>query len=182
MTTDQVNYQKIVEDRRHNLASEQETYRSNVARESETYRSNRAKEDETIRSNKAREYETNRHNVASENLGYGQLSEQIRSNQLNEQIAQSNLLEQQRHNQKTEEQQKYHDETVRAAQWQRHEESMLKATQANALKERELIMNMAFKQDQMNLERLQAGIDMYNTTFRTMTGIVAPAAKAIGGK
>jgi hypothetical protein len=91
MTTNQIAYWRLQEDKRANAAREAETYRSNVAREGETNRSNLVNEEvkvatqaenvrhnqmtellasrtakETERSNKAREVEANRHNVVSE--------------------------------------------------------------------------------------------------------------------
>lgn len=76
MTQNQINYQRSLEERRHNLAGEAETNRSNVRREElqsesnvETRRSNLAREAETHRSNLARELETNRSNLANEEIG-----------------------------------------------------------------------------------------------------------------
>lgn len=76
MTQNQINYQRSLEERRHNLAGEVETNRSNVRREElqsesnvETRRSNLAREAETNRSNLARELETNRSNLANEAIG-----------------------------------------------------------------------------------------------------------------
>lgn len=101
MTQNQINYQKLLEDQRSNLANEEltrnrdaetarsnvaretETHRSNLARELETNRSNLANEAETNRSNLARELETNRHNLATE-------SETARSNRANEAIGNRN--------------------------------------------------------------------------------------------
>lgn len=84
MTNNQIQYQRMLEERRSNraqeietkrsnLAREGETIRSNLVREAETHRANRANEtigllglNETIRSNVAKETETNRANVAKE--------------------------------------------------------------------------------------------------------------------
>lgn len=92
MTSNQINYQKHLEDVRSNKAREsetnrsnlvnegltrsrdQETKRANLAREYETNRANVAKETETNRSNLAREIETNRANVASEALKSKQIA------------------------------------------------------------------------------------------------------------
>lgn len=90
MTSNQLAYGKLVEDIRHNKASEAETYRHNTSTEGETYRFNVATEgwrDRTLN-------ETYRHNVATENLqqqqiglgyaqlglGYAQLQETSRHN------------------------------------------------------------------------------------------------------
>jgi len=51
MTANQINYLKLIEDRRSNLAREQETHRANVTAEGETARANRAREAENIRAN-----------------------------------------------------------------------------------------------------------------------------------
>lgn len=108
MTANLINYWRHTEDRRHNLASEQETYRhnteveaynraalaessrhnlaveteahrSNVARELETHRSNVAYEQENHRHNLAVEGETKRHNMVTE-------AETERSNRANERL------------------------------------------------------------------------------------------------
>lgn len=94
MTQNQINYAKLLEDRRTHQVNEQliadankETRRSNLAKEAETFRSNTAKENltqfsnlETARSNRARELETNRHNLELESLESGKLSESQRHN------------------------------------------------------------------------------------------------------
>lgn len=96
MTHNQIDYQKVIEDRRHNTATEAltgqqiqvsqqvaaETARSNLAREAETNRTNLSNEEvrrqtnvinaqavaETGRHNRSVESETNRANIASENI------------------------------------------------------------------------------------------------------------------
>lgn len=55
MTTNQIAYQRLLEESRANQAQEAELRRSNLARETETNRSNVAKETETHRSHKANE-------------------------------------------------------------------------------------------------------------------------------
>lgn len=55
MTANQINYARMKEDTRHNVATEAENYRSNVARETENTRHNVATETETHRSNVAQE-------------------------------------------------------------------------------------------------------------------------------
>lgn len=74
MTHNQIEYWKLQESKRNNLATERETRRHNVVGEGETYRSNVAKETisagtlaENTRHNKASESETYRHNAAAEN-------------------------------------------------------------------------------------------------------------------
>lgn len=96
MTHNQIDYQKLIEDRRHNTVTEAltgqqiqvsqqvaaETARSNSAREAETNRANLSSEEirrqtnvinaqavaETGRHNRSVESETNRANIASENI------------------------------------------------------------------------------------------------------------------
>ena len=123
MTHNQIEYWKLQEEKRSNIANETENARHNKAYESEVSRHNVATEtlqlgslNETIRSNKAREgltaaanAEIARHNVASENLQAGTLGESIRHNQQMEamsqgqlQLGQDTLSESQRHNQATE--------------------------------------------------------------------------------
>lgn len=115
MTANQIAYQQVAENIRHNYASEREaqrhnvadetirhsanveTARSNLARENETHRSNvineietershRAVEQETNRANIARETETHRTNVANEALRGAELDETIRHNTTSEQL------------------------------------------------------------------------------------------------
>lgn len=62
MTSNQINYQKNLEDLRSHRVNEELT----KSRDLETARSNRAREYETNRSNLARELETNRANLAQE--------------------------------------------------------------------------------------------------------------------
>lgn len=123
MTHNQIDYWKLQEEKRSNIANETENARHNKAYESEVSRHNIATEtlqlgslNETIRSNKAREgltaaanAEIARHNVASENLQAGTLGESVRHNQQMEalsegqlQLGQDTLSESQRHNQATE--------------------------------------------------------------------------------
>lgn len=68
MTTNQIAYHSLLEQRRSNQERERENFRSNLAREGETYRSNVAKERENERSNKERERENRRTNVANESI------------------------------------------------------------------------------------------------------------------
>lgn len=91
MTQNQINYWKLQEERRSNLAQEGETKRSNLAKEAETNRSNIAKETETHRSN-----------VANEGVAFGNLSETQRSHQAQESISLQGLAEQARHSQAVE--------------------------------------------------------------------------------
>lgn len=66
MTRNQIEYWRLVETNRNNLAVEKETNRSNLANEKERNRSNLAQEREINRHNVAVEQETNRHNLATE--------------------------------------------------------------------------------------------------------------------
>lgn len=98
MTANQIAYQKMSEERRHNKVSENETARHNFADEAiretaniETHRSNVINENETMRSNKAREAETNRANIARE-------TETHRTNVANESLRGAELDETKRHN------------------------------------------------------------------------------------
>lgn len=79
MTTTQVAYWSLQEEKRKNRAQEaelnrsnlereKENFRSNSTREKETERANRERERENYRSNRARESETARSNVANEDL------------------------------------------------------------------------------------------------------------------
>ena len=84
MTSNQLKYAELQEQKRSNLVKESETHRSNVANEAigwgnvgaqyasinESNRHNQAGETETQRHNEEVEAETNRHNVASETAGY----------------------------------------------------------------------------------------------------------------
>lgn len=109
MTTNQVEYAKLIETRRNNIATAnlraqelEETKRSNFEREDY----NRAVLGETTRANKARESENFRHNREAEMLGWNQLDELVRSNEARENethranVAREN--ETARHNQTTE--------------------------------------------------------------------------------
>lgn len=116
MTQNQIRYQELQENKRHNLISEHETGRHNAVTEqlqhreldetvrthqvnegiamfnaNETKRSNVARELETSRSNLARERETNRSNLAKE-------AETNRANLATEQIRRDELTEKNRHN------------------------------------------------------------------------------------
>lgn len=119
MTSNQINYFKAQEERRHNVATEELSEASNRinllnantnARQAdtaalvanirsrellETQRSNMAREAETQRSNVAREYETYRANVAA-------LNEQTRSNLANESLVAQRNYETTRSNQVSE--------------------------------------------------------------------------------
>lgn len=68
MTHNQIEYWKLQESKRSNVAKETETNRANLASERENERSHRAVEQETRRSNLAREDETHRSNVANEGI------------------------------------------------------------------------------------------------------------------
>lgn len=112
MTHNQIEYWKLEESKRSNLANEAENKRHNVASEGETYRHNYATEGETGRHNRTTElidmskyYETVRSNQANEALTSdrnaierGKLGETVRSNEANEAIRQGNLDETVRHN------------------------------------------------------------------------------------
>lgn len=89
MTSNQIAYWNLVEQKRANMASEntkrfsaEETQRANQAKEAETFRSNLAKEQETKRSNLAHEYEATRHNRQQERFSQDQLT--IEGHKLNE--------------------------------------------------------------------------------------------------
>lgn len=86
MTHNQIEYQKLQEDTRHNLAVETETNRNNVAVLGETNRHNVITENETGRHNVVTEKETNRHNVVNEDQGYRTIAENIRHNLADEGI------------------------------------------------------------------------------------------------
>lgn len=75
MTQNEINYQRLIEDQRHNVASETETNRANLAGEGlrrdeliETNRSNVVRETETARANRAKEEEDRRSHLASEQI------------------------------------------------------------------------------------------------------------------
>nr|UZS00509.1 putative ORF1 [Marmot picobirnavirus] len=113
MTHNQIEYWRLVETNRNNLAVEAETNRSNLAREAETKRSNLAKERETNRSNLAREKETTRSNLANERLARDNLNlnlfltrvdqeERARANRANEVNRERVLAETHRSNVQTE--------------------------------------------------------------------------------
>lgn len=70
MTNNQINYQRQVEDARHNVASENETSRHNVVTEGETQRHDVVTESETNRHNVSTEMETSRHNIQEEGIGW----------------------------------------------------------------------------------------------------------------
>lgn len=71
MTSNEVAYWTLQEQKRAALVDEAERNRANLAKEQENQRANMAKEQENYRSNKAKETETHRANVASENIGTG---------------------------------------------------------------------------------------------------------------
>lgn len=126
MTYNQIQYAKLQEDRRSNVARETETNRSNLAQERETNRHNLVYEGETRRSNLAREGETHRSNLGNEGIAYSNYLESVRSakareaenrrsnvarerettrsNLANEAIRQGTLAESTRHNTATENQ------------------------------------------------------------------------------
>lgn len=70
MTTNQLKYWTLEEDKRSHRAQETETNRANIMKERETERSNKAKELENKRSNLAKESETARANRAGESIKY----------------------------------------------------------------------------------------------------------------
>lgn len=123
MTSNQIAYWKLVEDRRHNLAMEQfnaatlnetsinnrriarENARHNVAGEIELNRHNLATEAsqvfqnlETARHNTAFETETSTHNRATESLGFSQFGETVRHNVATEAQESQRIAETARHN------------------------------------------------------------------------------------
>lgn len=91
MTQNWLTYHKLLEDKRHNIAVEEESARSNRAKESIDLQNantnainatTRQQElAETMRSNLIREAETNRHNVQLESIDLAQLTENQRHNQ-----------------------------------------------------------------------------------------------------
>lgn len=98
MTTTQIAYWTLQEEKRKNLAQEKELNRSNLAREAENYRSNYARESENTRSNvakerenersnRAREAENARSNIAREDISRGELMETSRANREREAIS-----------------------------------------------------------------------------------------------
>lgn len=112
MTTNQIAYWNMRENRRNNQVVAKETNRHNLAMENlqlganqETARSNKAKEGLTLQQN----IEKERSNKANEAIGAanvvvreGELAETTRSHQANENINLMNLAETQRHNIRTE--------------------------------------------------------------------------------
>lgn len=125
MTKNQVEYAKLLETRRSNLANEardhkrlqqdrsiamaqlRETNRSNLERE----RVNVLSLDETRRSNLAREFETNRSAVAREKLTRSELDESVRSHLASEAQRRSELTETERTNRERERQAESQRET-----------------------------------------------------------------------
>nr|AVX53526.1 putative ORF1 [Marmot picobirnavirus] len=88
MTQNQINYWKLQEDTRHNLAGEAETSRHNQKQEgidisnlAETSRHNVVSEQELGRHNRVAEGETVRHNRAQEGIDLSRLGETVRHNQ-----------------------------------------------------------------------------------------------------
>lgn len=116
MTSNQIAYWSLQEQKRSNAAKEYETARNNAAieaitkkRDANTYilgshqlneavRHNVASEAETSRSNQAREYETGRHNRKTESLQAYSQAEMQRHNRQTEVLAGSQLSEAIRHN------------------------------------------------------------------------------------
>lgn len=93
MTANQINFYNAVENRRHNIATENETHRTNRYYEQETTRHNVATETETNRHNVVTENETARHNKVSEQIGWHQAySQRISANaaMINAQAAKKN--------------------------------------------------------------------------------------------
>lgn len=102
MTTNQIEFAKMTEQGRHNLATEAETNRNNVVVSTETNRHNLATEGEANRSNLAKENqlrnelkESKRHNKAGE-------KENRRHNKVGEQQGYMTIAETNRHNVATE--------------------------------------------------------------------------------
>ena len=79
MTTNQINYWKLEEDKRHNKASEGETARHNVVTERQ--------KDRDIDISRASLAETARHNVVNEQLNQVQYEENARHNRQQEQAS-----------------------------------------------------------------------------------------------
>lgn len=94
MTDIQVKYWDLQESKRHNVATEGETYRHNVVSEQQ----NAVALGETVRHNRATEAETQRHNQQQEKLGFATLDETIRHNKRTEAYQMSSLAEAIRHN------------------------------------------------------------------------------------
>lgn len=92
MTSNYIAWLNYGENKRHNVAYENETHRNNVAVLEETKRHNVVNETETHRHNVAIESETNRHNVVTELVSMNSLAETVRSHKANEEIAQGNLI------------------------------------------------------------------------------------------
>lgn len=109
MTGNQINYWNLQENKRHNVATEGETYRHNVVGETETERHNRATENFSMQDLAER----SRHNVAEEHLkatdiqlthsrGMQGLEETQRHNVQSEKATFTGLGESMRHNLETE--------------------------------------------------------------------------------
>lgn len=98
MTHNQIEYWKLQEQKRSNLANESETNRSNVARESENYRHNTATEAETYRHNTVGEAqvwsaqaESKRHNLVTESQTWSSQAEAKRHNLASENLTAEGL-------------------------------------------------------------------------------------------
>lgn len=74
MTGNEIRFAEQVENARHNVVVEGETYRHNFAGEAETQRHNIRTENETMRNNMAKERETMRHNIETEAIGWNEAS------------------------------------------------------------------------------------------------------------
>lgn len=74
MTGNEIRFAEQVENARHNVVVEGETFRHNYAGEAETQRHNIRTENETMRSNMVKERETMRHNIESEAIGWNEAS------------------------------------------------------------------------------------------------------------
>lgn len=105
MTSNQINYWNLQENKRHNIAGEQETYRHNLVGEQETERHNRATEtfsmqdlDEKSRHNQATEKLSNVDLTLEHSRGLRTLEESSRHNQAMEKAEFTGLGETMRHN------------------------------------------------------------------------------------
>lgn len=105
MTRNQIEYWRLVENKRSNLANEAENKRANLARELETNRSNLAREAESHRANVAIEQITSLRDLRSYLTNMLGIQETIRANKARESISTRQAVETERSNRERERQQ-----------------------------------------------------------------------------
>nr|AVX53368.1 putative ORF1 [Marmot picobirnavirus] len=197
MTTTQIQYQTMLENKRHNRATEHQALKERALTASqlkETVRSHRASEGltarsitETERSNKAKESltatqlaETKRHNIAGEKLTRSDIKEKKRhnkaseketkrSNKANESIEKSKISETGRHNRASE------------AIGKKQASAAAKQADVAAKRQREDAKTAAKQREVMDADKAftETKTELYPTELLTKTGVVGKNAASL---